>query len=213
MTSDPIQAFLNEVAQKMPARSLRARRLLQEFEDHLRERADQLRLNGMNEEEAAVAAIAQFGSPDEVLQRFELESPIESEVDAMFRYVLMSVAALTFVFGAVFLAFSGIDDARGAMFITKLVASFVIMACSFALFYQGWTTKPLANWQRALALASALVSIALGSMGAVFTAHLGLVTHDWEMYGFFGAGLLVLQGTLATMPLVIVDTDRAKLEA
>ena len=29
----------------------------------------------MNEEEAVAAAIAQFGSPDEVLRRFELESP------------------------------------------------------------------------------------------------------------------------------------------
>ena len=104
MKIDPIQAFLNEVAGKLPARSLRARRLVEEFEDHLRERASQLRRQGMSEEEAAVAAIAQFGSPDEVLQRLELESPIESEVDAMFRYVLMSAAALTFVFGAVFLA-------------------------------------------------------------------------------------------------------------
>jgi hypothetical protein len=212
MTIDPIQAFLKVVARKMPFRSLRARRLLQEFEDHLRERADQLRLDGMNEEEAAVAAIAQFGSPDEVLQRFEMESPIESEVDAMIRYLLMSVACLTFLFSAVFLAVSGFDDTRHAMFVTKLVASVVIMACSFALFHQGWATKPLANWQRGLALASALISIVLGSAGAVFTAHLGLVTSDWRMFGFFGAALLLLQGTLATMPLVIADADRAKLE-
>lgn len=203
MTIDPFQAFLKEVARKMPARSLRARRLLEEFEDHLRERAIQLQLQGLNEEDAVVAAIAQFGSPDEVLRRFELESPIESEVDAMFRYLLMSVACLTFVFGAVFLAFSAFDDARYAMFISKIVASVVIMACSFVLFYQGWTTKPLANWQRGLALASALLSIVIGSMGGVFTAHLGLVTNDWEMYGFFGAGLLLLQGTMAAMQLTI----------
>jgi hypothetical protein len=213
MTTDPIQVFLNEVAGKMPARSMRARRLLEEFEDHLWERASRLQRQGMNEEEAFAAAIAQFGSSDEVLRRFELESPIESEVDAMLRYLQMSVAALTFLFGAVFLAFSGFDDDRHAMFITKIVASIMIMACSFVLFHQGWTTKPLATWQRGLALASSIVSIALGSAGGVFTAHLGLVTGDWESYAFFGAALLLLQGTLATLPLVLADGDRPNLAA
>jgi hypothetical protein len=211
--SDPIQAFLNDIARKMPARSLRALRLLEEFEDHLRERASQLQREGVNEEEAVAAAIAQFGSAGEVLRRFELEFPIESEVDAMIRKLQMSVAALTFLFGAVFLAFSGFDDDRHAMFITKIVASIVIMACSFVLFHQGWTTRPLANWQRGLALASSIVSIALGSAGGVFTAHLGLVTGDWESYAFFGAALLLLQGTLATLPLVLVDSDRPNLAA
>ena len=131
----------------------------------------------------------------------------------MIRYLQMSVAALTFLFGAVFLAFSGFDDARHAMFVTKIVASIMIMACSFVLFHQGWTTKPLANWQRGLALASSIVSIALGSAGGVFTAHLGLVTGDWESYAFFGAALLLLQGTLATLPLVLVDSDRPNLAA
>jgi hypothetical protein len=213
MTNDPIQIFLNEVARKMPARSLRAQRLLEEFEDHLRERASQFQSQGLNEEEAGVAALVQFGSPDEVLQRFELESPLESEVDAMIRYLQMSVAGLTFLFSAVLLAFSGFDDARHAMFITKIVASVVIMACSFALFHQGWTTKPLANWQRGLALASSIVSIALASAGGVFTAHLGLVTRDWQAYGFFGAALLLLQGTLAVLPLIVADTNRPNLAA
>jgi hypothetical protein len=209
--SESIQAFLDDIARRMPARSLRALRLLEEFHDHLLEKASQLQRQGVNEEEAAAAAIAQFGTPDEVLQRFELESPIESEVDAMIRYLQMSVAALTFLFGAVFLAFSGFDDDRHAMFITKIVASLMIMACSFVLFHQGWTTRPLANWQRGLALASSIVSIALGSAGGVFTAHLGLVTGDWESYAFFGAALLLLQGTLATLPLVLMDSDRPNL--
>ena len=60
--TESIQAFLNDIARRMPARSLRARRLLEEFEDHLREKASQLQRQGMNEEEAAAAAIAQFGS-------------------------------------------------------------------------------------------------------------------------------------------------------
>jgi hypothetical protein len=211
--NDAIQSFLNDLARRMPRRSLRALRLLEEFDDHLRERARQLQRQGMNEEDAAAAAIAQFGTADIVLQRFELEFPIESEVDSMIRYLQMSVAALTFLFGTVFLAFSGADDVRHAMFITKIVASLVIMVCSFVLFHQGWTKRPLANWQCGLAQASSIVSIALGSAGGVFTAHLGLVTHDWEMYGFVGAGLLVLQGVLGTMHLVAAQSPNRQLAA
>ncbi len=129
----------------------------------------------------------------------------------MIRYLQMSVAALTFLFGTVLLAFSGFDDTRHGMFVTKIVASIMIMACSFVLFHQGWTTKPLANWQRGLALASSIVSIALASAGGVFTVHLGLVTHDWQAYAFFGAALLLLQGTLVVLPLILADTNRPNL--
>jgi hypothetical protein len=211
--SDLIQVFLNDVARRMPARSLRALRLLEEFEDHLREKSRQLQLQGMSEDDAVAVAIDQFGSPDEVLQRFELESPIESEVDAMIRYLQMSVAALTLLFGTVFLAYSGYDDARHGMFVTKIVASIMIMACSFVLFHQGWTTKPLANWQRGVALLSSIVSIALASAGGVFTVHLGLVTQDWQACSFFGAALLLLQGTLVVLPLIPTDANQPNLAA
>jgi hypothetical protein len=210
---DPIEDYLARLSQQPPFRGRGARRILQEIGTHLREAADELRRQGLDPTAAAAKAIERFGSPAVVCELFDLESPIESEEDTMIRYLLMSVACLTFTFGAVFLIFSAFDDARHAMFISKLVASAIIMASSFILFHQGWTTKPLANWQRGLALGSALLSIALGSAGAVFTAHLGLVTKDWQLYGFLGAALLVIQGTLATLPLVIAGADRANLTA
>jgi HAAS len=202
---DPIDDYLREFAQQLPIRGRQANRVLHEINDHLRELADELCSQGMEPAAAATKAIERFGSPSEVRERFDLEAPLESEVDAMFRYVLMSVAALTFAFGAAFMIFSGFDDARPTMLITKLVASAIMMACSSVVFHQGWSVQPLANWQRAMVLASALLSIAIGSAGAVFTAHLGLVTRDWEMYGFVGAALLILQGTLATTHITIAQ--------
>ena len=210
---DPINDYLQELARQLPARSRRADRVLHEINDHLRTIADDLISQGMDRAAAAAKAIERLGSPTAVRQRFDLESPIESEVDAMIRYLLMAAACLTFAFGAVFLLFSAFDDARYAMFITKIVASAIIMASSSILFFQGWTTKRRPIWQSSLALASALMSISLASAGAVFTAHLGLVTGDWEMYAFFGAGLLMLQGVLGTLHLLATQSPNHQLAA
>jgi hypothetical protein len=208
-----IRTYIDELARRLPPRSRRGRRLLVEIEDHLRERASQLCGRGLSPDEAATEAIAQFGSPQQILHRFEVEFPIESEVDAMLRYILMTVAVFTCLFGGALLALSGFDDARHDMFVTKVVASAVIALCCVIVFYSAWTRKPLSTGQRGIVLASALISITLGSMGAVFTAHLRLVTHDWQLYGFAGAGLLVLQGALATVPLLFADADRRQLTA
>jgi hypothetical protein len=209
----PIRAYIDELSRMLPPRSGRAKRLLVEIEDHLRESASQLCSRGLSPDEAATAAVAQFGSPQQIVDRFELEFPIESEVDAMLRYILMTVAAFTCLFGGALLALSGFDDARHGMFVTKIVASVVIALCCMTVFYSAWTRKSLSTGQRGVVLASALISIMVGSMGAVFTAHLGLVTHDWQTYGFAGAGLLVLQGALATVPLLFTDADRRELTA
>ncbi len=184
-----VEKYLQEFARQLRIRGCQPRRVLAEINDHLREAIDELRREGMEPEAAVALAIERFGSPAEVIERFELEAPLESEVETMISYFLMPVAALTFLFGALFMVGSWFDDAPPAMFITKIVASAIMMGCSAILLYQGWTTRPLGNWERGFALAAALLSIVVGSMGSVFTAHLGLVTHDWEMYGFAGAGL------------------------
>jgi hypothetical protein len=199
---DRIEAYLQEFARQLQFHGFHSRRVLDEIRDHLQETMDELCRQGMEPAAAAAAAIERFGSPPEVVERFELETPLESEVEIMIRYLLMPVAVLTFLFGALFMVGSLFDDAHVSMFVSKLVASAIMMGCSVILFYQGWTTGPLGNWQRGLALAAALLSIMIGSMGGVFTAHLGLVTKDWEMYGFVGGGLLILQGVLATIELV-----------
>jgi hypothetical protein len=84
-----------------------------------------------------------------------------------------------------------------------------MMACSLLLFHQGLASRPLRHWQRGLALAAALVSIVIGSAGSVFTAHLGLVSRDWQVYGFVAAGLMILQGVLAVVGPVM---DNSPLE-
>jgi hypothetical protein len=200
--SDPIRAYLDDLARRLRARSFRSRRVLEEIETHLRDSADALMRQGFDPGTAAEQAIERFGSPTQVLRQFEFEAPFESEVDIMIGKLLMPVAALSVLFGSVFLVASQFDDAPRAMYLVKLIVSAFVIGSSAILFHQAWTTKPLAAWHRGLELASALLSIAIGSAGASFTIHLGLVTHDWEMYGFVGAGLLLLQGVLATVGLL-----------
>ncbi len=206
MSGNPmIDEYLQEFARTLRHRSRLARRIVDEVDDHLHEAIQELTDSGFDPETAARMAIERFGSPAEVIERFNLEAPLESEVDVMIRYLLMPVAVLAFLFGAMFMVGSLHDDAPAPMLLTKLVASAIMMGCSAILFYQAWTTRPLRKWERGMALAAALLSIIIGSMGGVFTAHLGLVTHDWEMYGFAGAGLLVLQGVLAAVGPVMND--------
>ena len=116
----------------------------------------------------------------------------------MIRYLLRSVAVLTFVFGALFFILSWFDDAPPAMFTAKAAVSAIVMACSFILLFQVWVTQPH-RWERELTLAVALISIMIGSAGAVWTVHLGLVTGDWEGYGFVVGGLILLQGVFAAV--------------
>jgi HAAS len=198
-----IDQYLQEFARTLRLRSRLSRRVLDEVNDHLREAVKNLVDSGVDPETAARMAIERFGSPAQVVERFETEAPLESEVEMMLRYVLMPVAAMSFLFGGLFFGGAWCDDASSVMHLSKLIAASIVVSCSVILFYQGWVTRPLRPWERALALIAALVSIMIGSMGGVFTAHLGLVTHDWEMYGFAGAGALVLQGVLGVVSQVL----------
>jgi len=202
--ADPIRAYLVEFSRLLSHSSRNADRVRREVEDHLYETADELCRQGIEPRLAAARAVERFGAPVDVLEQFTLEAPIECEVDVMFRYLLMPTAAITCAFGALFFVFSFLDDAPPAVFAAKIVAATVMIGCSVILFRQGWTTKPLGSWNRWLALAAALASIAIGSAHAVWTTHLGLVTMDWEYYSFVAAGLMGLQGVFAVMELLNV---------
>jgi hypothetical protein len=204
---DPIQAYLIELTRLLPRRNWRTKRALEEIETHLYESAERLTREGMQPAAAAVDAVGRFGTPREVIERFELEAPFESEVEAMLRYCLMPTAVLSFLFGAVLMVTAWFDETRHDLFVFKLVIAATMMVCSVVLFHQGWATRPPRNWQRGLALAAALASIMIGSAGSVFTAHLRFVTHDWQMYGFVAAGLLILQGVLAVIGPVMDNSS------
>jgi hypothetical protein len=210
---DPIQHYLEEFSRQLPPHGRHANRVLREIEDHLCQTADQLRHQGIEPAEAARLAVQRFGAPRDVFAQFELEAPIESEVMVMVRYLLINVACVTLLFAAAFLILGWFDDAPTTVFVAKVVVSTLILGCSFVLLYRLRTTKPMQLRERGIVMGCGLISIVLGVAGAVWTAHLGLTTGDWEYYGFGGAGLLVLQGALAAMGVVVGESNASKLAA
>lgn len=70
---DAIDAYLNQLLHELRVRAPRARRILIEAEDHLREAARQGVAMGLAEDEATRQAIARFGSPRMVARRFAAE--------------------------------------------------------------------------------------------------------------------------------------------
>ena len=206
---DPIDAYVNEFFRHLPGRSRRARRALREIEDHLRERTEALCRNGMESLVAAEAAIERFGAPSEVMRQFELQAPLESEV--MMRYVLTLLATLTSAFAALMFVFSWLDDASAAGLIAKIGLSCMIIGYNAILLLRLWTQKSRTAWAHWFIFGGAMLMIAVGSAGFVWTAHLGRITGDWESYGFVVATLLVFEGVLAAVQAMAHESNVAKL--
>lgn len=74
---DRIDSYLDDLARALRIDRARARRVLAETEDHLREATRDIRESGVEEDEAARLATERFGTPDIVANRFltELRPP------------------------------------------------------------------------------------------------------------------------------------------
>jgi hypothetical protein len=73
VSADPVSDFLDELLAELRVSPRRARRILQETEDHLRRATDDHVQAGMEPEEAARAAVARFGAPRSVAAGFPAE--------------------------------------------------------------------------------------------------------------------------------------------
>jgi hypothetical protein len=200
---DPIRDYVTRFARLLSGHGFRGRRLLEEIECHLRELADALYRRGLEPAAAAREAIARFGSPDEVLRQFELEAPLESEVMTMVRTLLKPLAWATIALAALFLVMSWFDDAPQTAFMVKAAVSAFVIGCGLIVLHQTRMAEPRSEWQRAVVLAGAVLALVIGSAGVVWTAHLGIITGDWEYYGFGVCGLLMLLGILSAAQLTI----------
>jgi hypothetical protein len=212
-SGDRIDDYLQEVAGLFPQNSLRARRALKEIENHLRERADQLQCQGIDAETAATTAVERFGKAIDVFHQFEVQAPFESEVDTMIRNVLTGITGLTTAFAALFFVFSFYDDAAVLTTIAKLLLSTAILGFNLVSLYWLWRQRGERPWLRWAVFAGALFLVILGSAGFAWTAHLGLLTGDWESYGFLMSALLVFQGCFTVTTNKLNDCAAPKVTA
>jgi HAAS len=200
--ADPIREYLDEFARQFSCRGRRARRVLCEIEEHLRDAAQELREQGIEPAAAAAKACERFGSPEEIWRQFDRSSLVDDEVMTMLRMTMTAVVVLTTIMAGLFFVFSWLGDAPPAVQAVKMLISAAIVGYNLLLLHQLW----LARVQQALedwcVFAGALLLVATGSAGIVWTAHLGQVTGDWEFYGFVIGGLLMAEGALATLQLL-----------
>lgn len=105
-----IRAYLDELAKELAARSPECDRMLKEAEDHLLEAAGQLRADGMAATDAERAAVARFGAPPEVADRWAAGRKPESFAKVRWwTAVPLAAALLSFAVATLFVGYRGSD--------------------------------------------------------------------------------------------------------
>jgi hypothetical protein len=159
--------------------------------------AVQFQSKGLSAEEAQRAAVARFGRADDVAATFAEQAPLEPENEPMLRKALTVLVGTTSLFAVavIFFTFTGRDEALWWSAIKITAGIYVLL--------EAWLTVSFLqkerlqrDLQRTFVFLTGLALIALGSACGVWSAHLGMVTGDWDGYTAAGALLLMLQGAV-----------------
>jgi hypothetical protein len=114
-----IDSYLDDLARALKIDRARARRVLAETEDHLREATHDIRETGVDEDEAARLAIERFGTATAVANRFS------TELRPPFQAILMEMAIALAGIAAVGLIAIGISGGLAGVFGKTFGWSFV----------------------------------------------------------------------------------------
>ena len=101
---DHIDSYLDDLARALKIDPARARRVLAETDDHLREATHDIRATGVDEDEAARLAIERFGTPQVVASRFSTE--LRPPLVAVGRELVIALAGMAAV-GLIAIGISG----------------------------------------------------------------------------------------------------------
>lgn len=112
MGQDPIDAYLDRLIETLRGPGHEVRRALTESEDHLREAEAAELAAGKEPEEAARAAIARFGTPEEVARRYDLMRGLAAPGQILAQ-AIMSLALVGSII-LISIGLSGIVAAGGA---------------------------------------------------------------------------------------------------
>ena len=192
--ADPIQVYLSELAKNLAAKPDVRGRIIDEVEDHLRQRADELRAGGWATNDAQREAIARFGPADRLVSSFERQSPIPSEEVIMVRRTLAALVVLVSVYATMYVIFSLVNGPTEIFTWIKTALGTIVIGSGMAVLYWLWAPRELGESARSAVFVASLSLIEIGTANIVWTAHLGLVTGDWEYYGFIGGAMISLLG-------------------
>ena len=196
-TSSPMADYCRELKARLPAGTLRSGRVVRETRAHLEELAIQFRNKGLSPEVAQQAAVAQFGRVDDVAATFAEQAPLEPEHEPMLRMALAFLVGTTSLFAVAVILFTITNHDEALWWsVLKVIAGISVML-------EAWLTISFLRHERlqrdlprTFVFLTGLALIALGSACGVWSAHLGMVTGDWDGYIAAGALLLMLQGAV-----------------
>ena len=123
----------------------------------------------------------------------------------MIRCSLTGLVAITSLYAALLLVFSLVNELAAAFTYVKAALAAIVFGVGAMILHWQWTARPLGEFERFAIFCGGLALIEIGAANVVWTAHLGLVSGDWEHYGFVGGVLISALGALAAIWLAFPD--------
>lgn len=117
-------------------------------------------------------------------------------MSAICRIALNGLVVLTVLYAGAHLFFTLLDEAPFTWKLAKICIAAGVVVYGLLLLMQLSRPSALAKALRWVTYFGALAMIAVGAANVVWTAHLGIMSGDWEYYGILGGGLIALQGAL-----------------
>jgi hypothetical protein len=152
----------------------------------------------MSEADAELEAVRRFGCVDELVKWISEEAPLQPENEPMIRNGLSLLVGTTCLYALAHMLFTliGAGEQAGWWIALKLVAGLAILAQGALTLAMLWTHSLGGDLYRLILFFGGIGLVALGSASAVWAAHLGLATGDWDGYSALGSLLLGAQGAI-----------------
>lgn len=202
---DPVRQYVNDLASRLSSSNKPTERIVCEVEEHLRQRIDQLQTAGWYKPQAEREAIARFGTTCRIADQFQQQPPLPGEEFIMIRRSLSILVLLTSAYAALLGIFSLLNEPTAIFSYVKVAFASIVVGCGALILHWQWNAHQLGKIGRWTVFVGGLSLIEIGTANIVWTVHLGLVTGDWEYYGFVGGALISLLGGLAAICLTFPD--------
>lgn len=117
----------------------------------------------------------------------------------MVRYSLTALVVLTSFYALLLGGFSLLGEPAEIFAYFKLLLAAIVIGSGLLVLRWQWMPSAIDENQRWWVFVGGLSLIEIGTANIVWSAHLGLVTGDWEFYGFVGGALISLLGGLVAI--------------
>lgn len=128
----------------------------------------------------------------------------------MIRRSLTGLVVLTSAYAALHVIFSLLNEPTAVFTYVKIAFAAIVVGTGMLILHWQWRARRLGDLERFAIFVGGLSLIEIGTANMVWTAHLGLVSGDWEFYGFVGGAMISFLGGVAVLWLAFPDLLEAK---